>query len=210
VAALVVGIVVLVLRSGGSHHADDPTSPTSSGSTSIPTGTITAKNINVALLKKDGLCVGGCAITGTVAFTHPKWGKVTLVTTQATADGTKKADAQVSVIDAKGDSKWDYLVGPVRTFKPLAKPVDSLGHIFMTYNAGGADGIVVVGSTTDSFGMTDYSSVPLGSDPSDWRFYNAAVKDVDGKYEIVVEGDTADGKVSYTAYDWNGLEYVKG
>lgn len=203
VAAAVVAAVVFVLDSGGDGAGGGGTGSATATAASGPA-------VTVSMLKDNGLCEDGCVITGQVTFTHPKWGEVRLVSTQASKNGTQLKDGYLAVFDAHNQMRWSNTVSPVRTLKPIADPVDDLRHVFFVYNQGSSNGIIVLSSDNSSEGMTSYSSVPFGG--NDGRFTDATVAKVDGRYRITVETNNcdpscSDGTISKTTYAWDGSEY---
>lgn len=157
----------------------------------------------------------------TVEFTHPAWGPVRLLTTDA--DNNGPGPASLSVIDANGVERYRYENEAMYTFRPVGttedlpdqldfRPIDVQGHIFIDFNPGRYNGVVALRPTADGF--DDFDTLP---DPDDYdgRFYSAEVSDQegDGTYEIALSindctPSCADGTTTTTTYRWNGSDYV--
>jgi len=151
----------------------------------------------------------------TLWFVHPTWGLVKLVTDRNSEDGLTPGPASLTVTDAAGVVRFSwrhedlYWFGPAGT-SPYAdpkdqvqSPVDTLGHIFLTFDPGRYNGVIVLVPTTTGF--EDLQTLPP---PDDYqtRFYCAGVVDLghDGVYEVV-EPDFCGA----TTYRWRGTDYVK-
>jgi hypothetical protein len=162
------------------------------------------------LLRKAGACKVPCEVAAQWRFEHPAWGPVTLVTTKARGGNV---DVSIAVVDATGAVKWSHWGGgwPKLAF---AEPTrDGSGNIFLNYDPGRYNGVIVLRPTAagfDTFGTLqkpgDYSG----------RFYNAVLVDTDkdGTYEIEhsvnnCEPSCAQATVTRTVYRWNGSDYAR-
>lgn len=165
------------------------------------------------------------ASTSEVSFTHPSWGEVRLV---VEGPASPPGPATVTVYDLAGTVRWTYeneslysldLAGTGQYLPeyieadPVDGPVDDTGHIFLTFNPGRYDGVIVLSPVDDGF--EDFATLPP-SDGYDTRFYNAYAIDVngDGVYEVEsFENDCvpscAEAEATSTIYVWNGEDYVK-
>ena len=161
----------------------------------------------------------------TIWFVHPAWGLVRLVTDQNSEDGLDPGPASLTVKDASGTVRfsWEheflYSFGPAGT-TPLSSPrdqvgspVDRLGHIFLSFNPGRSNGVIVLVPTATGF--QDLATLPPHDDYQT-RFYcaNAADPDHDHVYEVIKPkscGCTAvcDPDARKYTYRWRGSDYVE-
>ena len=200
-----------------------PLSPTTSGSTSAPAPTATPSPTSVsvtpAMLLAAGACTAPCKITGQVPYTDPVAGGATLVTILNSSKGPygeNPGNAYIAAVSADGQLVWKYQL-PGSTWwalAPVPNPVDNTGHIFLNYNPGRYNGVIVLDPT--GTGFDDYGSLPPGQDPLGWRFYSATAVDPthSGTYEIKATvnncvPDCADGKQVQSFWRWNGTDYAQ-
>ncbi len=139
-------------------------------------------------------CQAQCVHTE-VEIEHPTWGAVTVLT-YLREDGT----GGIAAVDIVGNVRWEAPVGPdsaldrlgfAGDYQPtypdtprgVSGPIDALGHIFIDYNPGRFNGVVVLQPTADGF--DDFGSLAFFAD-STGGFYYAEVTDTqsDGTYEI--------------------------
>lgn len=161
-------------------------------------------------LRALGACRSRCIISSKLDFDHPTWGRCTIVTTKA-AD-TATVDANIAVVDAAGTLRWHHWGGGWPELA-LAEPArDRTGHIFLNYNPGRYNGVVILGPS--KAGFDTYDSLPP---PDDYRsrFYSSDLRDVDGDgiYEVDsaindCDPTCAEGTVNHTIYHWNGTTYA--
>lgn len=150
----------------------------------------------------------------TIRFVHPAWGLVELVTKWNSEEGTG-GRASLTVTDASGvvrfswrheDLYWFGPAGSSRFADPMddvRSPIDALGHIFLGFDPGRYNGVIVLVPTKTGF--EDLQTLPP---PDDYqtRFYCASVVDVDhdGVYEVVAPDFCED-----STYRWRGTDYLK-
>lgn len=148
--------------------------------------------------------------TGRVAMQHPTWGPVTVTTSVDRATYT----STLAVVDAAGairfrrDWEWGTEIG-------LNDPAtDASGNVFVTYNPGRYDGIIVLRPVP--YGVESFGSLPAPDDYSGagpFGYYAEAVDDNgDGLLEILqYDNDCtpscAGGTVTTTRYAWTGSGY---
>jgi hypothetical protein len=173
------------------------------------TGSPAAVPIDAALLRQEGICRQACRITAQVSFEHPAWGPVTLLTAQARDE---QRDAAIAVVDARSKVRWSHWGGAWYELAPAEPLRDSTGNVFLNYNPGRENGVIVLRPTAD--GLDDLETLP---EPGDYRapFYGAELTDTDGDgtYEIVKSSNDcdpscADGTVRRDTFRWNGQQYV--
>ncbi|GIE94457.1 hypothetical protein Ari01nite_19220 [Paractinoplanes rishiriensis] len=175
------------------------------------TGSPAAPPIDAALLRQAGVCKLACKISGRVEFRHPAWGPVTLVTTLARGD--EKRDAAIAVLDAQRKVRWSHWGGDWYVLEPAAPATDSTGHLFLNYNPGRHNGVIILRPTAGGF--EDLRTLPRPGDYSA-RFYGAEVLDADGdgRYEVETTANDcnpscAEGTVRRAVQRWNGTDYAE-
>lgn len=155
-----------------------------------------------------------------VSLDHPAWGPVRLVTRQPSSDGTERDTASISVIDARGAVRWSFEVvlyelaptgtSPNASDEAETVPIDALGHVFIDYNPGRYNGVIILRPT--SSGFNDFETLPT-ADNGTGRFYAGIAVDIDGDgvYEVALDYNdcvpTCAGGTTYrTTYRWNGRD----
>lgn len=146
--------------------------------------------------------------TGRATITHPAWGKMTLITTYKPAE--RSADLTFLVGDEvvhERTVKEQYEV-------KLASPAqDDTGNIFINYNPGRYNGVMVLRPSGENFTVLADAYDPEADVP---RFYDAKlVGPQDGRYSLEVSRNDcvpgcATGTVTRTPWTWNGSDYVPG
>jgi hypothetical protein len=129
-----------------------------------------------------------CAVVGSLHFTHPKWGQVRLEAYEKQSKSTMVVPAKQAgyrIVNASGtvlfNKKIDDQGSALYEFKVL--PYFRDGFMFISYNPGRYEGIIVLRVTTD--GISDYGS---DSFPGNYngRFYSAKVEQQpDGTFAII-------------------------
>ena len=170
-------------------------------------------------------CTDQCHVSGTVQLNHPSWGEVTLAT-YAPAEGS--GEVGMVVVDTSRKVVWEWAVEDdwYYTFQPaglqgplypisgsvVSSASDSLGHIFIDYDPGRYNGVIVLKPTVDGF--EDFNTLGERDDYAK-RFYFAETVDVDGdgQFEIVdyftdCEPSCAGADITSTIMRWNGDDYV--
>jgi serine/threonine protein kinase len=170
--------------------------------------------ITTQLLRSRAVCKQACTISGQVPFTHPVWGASTLVSTTSLDNGTPVGPANIAVIDSAGTVQWSIALANMYSLAPLPTPTDSTGHIFLNYNPGRYNGVIVLAPI--GTGMDDFQSLPLDAQPAGGAFYSATAADVDhdGQFEIDrslndCTPNCASGKQVHEIYRWTGTKYVR-
>ncbi|MEU7908589.1 hypothetical protein [Actinoplanes sp. NPDC049118] len=162
-----------------------------------------------AALKRQKVCKSACRITSEAVFVHPGWGPVVLVTTAAVKEETR--DANIAVTDQDGAIVWQHHAGDWEKLSVAAPTTDRTGNIFLTFNPGRSDGVIVLRPTYDGFDT--FGSLPAEGD-DDGTFYSATLTDADqdGAFDIeLVETDCdstcAEGRVTEALLYWTGKGY---
>ena len=148
--------------------------------------------------------------TGRVSFSHPTWGASTLVTTVLAPEW----GGFLHVVDAGGTVRWSRAVTEVfpGELRPHAPDADALGHLFVTFDPGRYDGVIVLRPVAGGF--EDFGTLPPPGEYAT-RFYSARAVDLDGdgRLEVVVQlndchPSCAEGRVTETTYAWDGTDYA--
>jgi hypothetical protein len=188
-----------------------PTPPMSTAAATSHPSSPPSVEVNAQLLRALGVCSTQCVITGEVAIEHPVWGRSTLITTAPSATETTRGTAHIALIDTAGRLRWSYTMPGMYSLAPAPKPIDATGHVFLNYNPGRYNGVIVLGAIGGGF--DDFGSLPKQDDPVGGRFYSATATDVNGTYEIDVAINNcvptcANGKLEHTIYQWTGTAYA--
>lgn len=162
-------------------------------------------------------CAVDCEVTGTIEFDHPAWGPSTLVTT---APLDTCGDVTVNVLDNEGETRWTYeeigncfsFLGPVGAGRSEGEPdhpQDANGHLFVNYNAGRSNGLIILEPTADGF--EDFDTLPS----TGGVFCDAKVVDETSDGAFVIETyandcdpSCADGTVTTEQFAFDGEDYV--
>ena len=152
------------------------------------------------------LC-SGCVVTGSIDVPNETDMRV------VTALGIDVSDraASLAVVAREGQVVWQYNTAEWSELEPLPAATDDTGNVFIRYNPGRYDGVVVLrirSGVVESFGSLP-EAVPLAYAG---RFYNANVVDVDndGLLDIAVhEGFCESSCAGDVVFRWNGSDYVE-
>jgi hypothetical protein len=183
------------------------TSPTTAASTTAPSTTTTVQRTTTTVFKPSEDATS-------ITFMHPSWGIVRLVTALDTSPGT----GSLTAVDAAGVSRWSwstqlaYLIEPYGAKGGSGGSIDARGHLFIRWNPGRYDGVIVLNPTVDGF--EDFGSLPNDTQTTG-RFYPAETGDVngDGAGDITVEKnnckpDCAGGIRTSDTYRWDGSDFA--
>ncbi|MEV6967139.1 hypothetical protein AB0M47_18725 [Hamadaea sp. NPDC051192] len=161
-------------------------------------------------LRRLGACSAACTVTGQVWFDHPAWGHSLLFTTLPKEVGV--GEAYITVIDGAGKVRWQHRAGYWYRLAPNSPARDNTGHIFLNYDPGRLNGVIILNPSPAGFDT--YQTLPAPGDYAQ-RFYSASVVDTnhDGRFEIDsalndCEPDCAGGTIHHTSYQWNGSDYI--
>jgi hypothetical protein len=196
----------------GPPTTSSPTAP-ATPMTPVATASATSANeVSPTQLATLGVCPLPCHATGQVTVEHPLWGQVSVFTVQFNEDLSSHIPARIIAIDASGRLQWQYTVEGLVQLKPAEPSRDRIDHLFLMYNPGRYDGIIVL--TPTKYGFEDFGSLPTSGETTG-RFYSSHLSDVDGDhiYEIVSEKNTCDpscanGRVEVATWAFNGKDYA--
>jgi hypothetical protein len=107
-----------------------------------------------------------------VSFDHPTWGKSTLLTTVASSN--EKRDATIAVLNSSAEVEWKHDAGAWEELKLAQPPRDKTGHLFINFNPGRYNGVIILQPTADGF--TSFKTL-LATDEFNTRFYSATLID---------------------------------
>jgi hypothetical protein len=168
--------------------------------------------INEDKLRELGVCASACVITGSIPFQHPTWGASTLLTTLSL--DTSRQESHLIVTDGANNIQFRY---DNQEFKDKLTPandgVDKAGNLFIVFNPGRYDGVVVLRPTRNGF--DNFGTLP---NPGDYnsRFYSARIVDTNGDGVFEIQQDSNDcnpscasAKVVTATFFWNGADYVQ-
>lgn len=152
-------------------------------------------------------CSSPCEVTGVAGFVHPTWGPSNLI-----SSGTEGGYYELDVVDAGGSIVWTQAFGENwYELAPHAPAVDDTGHLFVDFNPGRYNGVIVLAPTDDGF--EDFDTLPEYGDYNTRFYYAEAVDtDGDGTLEIEVSANDCDpscagGDITSTVYAWDGDDY---
>jgi hypothetical protein len=164
----------------------------------------------VTIRDAKGVCAIPCRVTSQVNFEHPVWGKSVLLTTVTSSN--EKRDATIAVLNSSGEVRWKHDAGTWEELNLAQPPRDKTGHIFINFNPGRYDGVIILQPTADGF--APFETLPAAGD-YDSRFYSATLIDsnADGVYEVDKATNNcvptcAEGTITHVIYRWNGTDYV--
>lgn len=161
-------------------------------------------------LRQLGICSVPCVITGKVSFAHPTWGSSTLLT--ALALEPSRPEAHIVAFDVTQKVRWHHSTDWLELGLAY-RSSDKSGNLFIEFNPGRYDGLVVLRPTADGF--EDFSTLPDPDVNNPGRFYGARLIETDQHGNFLIELSKndcnpycADGAVTQTVYSWNGADYV--
>jgi len=154
-------------------------------------------------------------VEGTTVIQHPAWGSTTIIVCGPMLDATDSpvSTAGVLAVDATGSVKWSWLYGDNYTFRLAEPATDASGNIFVVYNPGRYDGVMIMRPTNDSIDVlaTTYNGYQV--EPTPLYFYDTNLygPGSDGLYEIVQSnGDCVQSVTDCeTFFVWDGTTYVQ-
>jgi hypothetical protein len=148
---------------------------------------------------------------GTVVFQHPTWGWVRLVV----AHMDSPASSRIAVINGAGSALWQrsWTWPEIALNSPAT---DRTGNLFVTFNPGRYDGVIVLRPVADGF--EDFGTLPPPDRYAGSRFgYYAATTDLDGDGVLEVrQGQNicfpscAGAPQGENIYRWTGSSYSPG
>jgi hypothetical protein len=151
-------------------------------------------------------------VTEQRTVTHPKLGQVVVGLARPSGTGT----GCIAAVDGTGAELLVQKVGVYEDALDFADPItDSTNNVFITYNPGRYNGVVVL--VPDEDGFADIGWDQSGEYQSTTNaFYYAELEGPgsDGRYAITQYGNDcepscADGAISEKTLRWNGSQYVE-
>ncbi len=155
----------------------------------------------------------GCHISGRASFTHPTWGRVTLVVAMSD-DGMGTRVSDLIVFNDQHRVVWrkDYQSGWDEG--SVANPaMDSTGNLFVNFNPGRYNGVIILRPVPGGF--KDFATLPDTDSGYAERFYSARLVYDSATNTYTVRSEIndctpscADGTIHVTLYHFNGQDYV--
>lgn len=216
--ALIVAALAAVAAGCDSTPPSPPAPATGAVSVAPPTDTpVAAPTLQPIELRQLRLCATECAVTGSIAFQHPAWGPAWLMTLKTGGaelnDPAESYETSLIVVDADRRIRWRWTGGDWFELRPSEPPTDDTGHLFVHYNPGRYDGVLILAPTPSGF--EDFGSLPGKDDLPTSKFYGGRTvdRDGDGTFEIRVELNNctptcAEGEYVTEFFGWNGSDYV--
>ncbi|MET9624735.1 MULTISPECIES: hypothetical protein [unclassified Streptomyces] len=145
---------------------------------------------------------------------HPSLGTVRVFLVRRTT--YKPAFGCVAAVTGSGRTLATTDVDIYEKSLKFADPVtDSTKNIFVTYNPGRYDGVLVLVPKADGFEDVDWSDATIYYRGGRYAFYNAGLvgPGKDGRYELFVLSNScnpscAEAAISKQTLRWNGRDYV--
>jgi len=155
------------------------------------------------------------SVTGTTLIDHPAWGPTTIVVCGPT--DTPIQDAGILAVDSTGSARWSTESSDNHVTYKLADPAtDASGNIFIVYNPGRYDGVMILHPTSESIEVLADSYASYQEQASPLFFYYAKLvgPGTDGLYQIEqFDNDCvpscAEASPTSSMYAWNGTTYVE-
>ncbi|MGU3292409.1 hypothetical protein [Williamsia sp. M5A3_1d] len=151
----------------------------------------------------------GMKVAGSGDITHPSWGPTRVFA--MIGNGLGPQDACLIAVDGNNRVRWSFVDGNGESRWGVASPAtDSTGNLFVTYNPGRYDGVIVLHPTASGF-------APIGTTYSDgpFRYYHAELQGpgASGQYTIKQSNNDcnpacANGTITSKILRWNGTDYV--
>ncbi|MFI5841604.1 hypothetical protein ACIA8K_18040 [Catenuloplanes sp. NPDC051500] len=212
VAALA-ALVTTVALTACAAPPGEPQAPPSTGVSAAAPRSSTAPVFAANDYRQLGLCTIDCTTTGILPFDHPQWGPTWLLTFQG--GGPSATVPHESGLLAVGDDRtvhWSRPGGDWTEIHPAEPATDRTGHLFVLYNPGRYDGLLVLAPTRAGF--DDFGSLPDEAELPTSRFYSVTPVDTDNDGIIEIRQDLntctpncAEGTVETTVLRWTGSDY---
>ena len=158
-----------------------------SSATPIPTSSkglppVAAPTLQPIELRQLLICSHDCAVTGSVRVNHPSWGTIWILTAK-TGGIEEKApwlsyESVVVAIDGARSVRWKRMGGDWGILQPAAPETDHTGNIFLKYNAGRDNGLLILTPTKN--GIDDLGTIPSDPELTAPRFDSSQLIDIDG------------------------------
>lgn len=154
------------------------------------------------------LCESSCAVTGQAPIEHPAWGQVRIVT--LLPEQVNSGPGYIAAVDDADRILWSAETDRMYELKPAATAQDATGNVFLNFNPGRYNGVIVLKPTEQGFDDLD----TLPSDTYQKRFYYAvAVGHPEGEaviwhYSNSCDPSCAEGTTTKEQFRWDGSDYV--
>lgn len=171
----------------------------------MPTAPVTAQPQETL----SDLCGPTCSVSGVAFVEHPTWGQIRVVT--MLTEGVISGTGTIAAVDVNDEVVlWSAKTGEMHTLAPAEPSQDTTGNVFIYYDPGRYNGVIVLRPTAEGF--DDLQTLP-GENPGG-RFYYAVVQgeaeDEVSIWKYTNDGvpDYATGTVTKERFVWNGTDYV--
>ncbi|WP_033344980.1 hypothetical protein [Catenuloplanes japonicus] len=158
-----------------------------------------------------GICQTDCRSTGAIPVAHPDWGSIWLLS--YTSGSTEwENESGLLAIGPADRVLWRWKGGDWFTLEPASPASDRTGHLFLRYNPGRYDGLLVLAPTAGGF--EDFGTLPSEAELPTSRFYSVVLVDGDGDGIFDIREDIndcdpncAEGSYESVLHRWNGSDY---
>lgn len=154
------------------------------------------------------LCGPSCSVSGVASVEHPTWGQIRVVTmlTERVLEGT----GTIAAVNDDEVVLWSVQTSEMLTMSPAATDQDATGNVFINYDPGRYNGVIVLRPTAEGF--DDLQTLP-GEQPGGRFYYAAPVGEPEDEVSIwqyTNDGipDYATGTVTKEQFVWDGTDYV--
>jgi len=210
-------IAAAVIAVGVAGCSDDTTSGGTPPATTSPSDPVTGGALLPAA-DQQRLCqseLGATGANGATQVDHTAWGPTTVIACGPTAGSGPDEQAGVLVVDRSGEVRWvQPFTAGYYEFAMADPGVDASGNVFITYNPGRLDGVIILRPTPTGFEVLAGFGTD-GSPTTTLDFYSAALQGPGstGLYEVEVtsddcEPDCASGTKDTQVFTWDGTTYV--
>jgi len=164
-----------------------------------------------------GLCPTVCTLRDTAVFDHPSWNgaRLQLLGTDPFQNEYMSTptygSSQLVALDGQGRVRWHNPIDAMYDLHFPEPAVDSTGHLFVNYDPGRYNGVIVLAPTANGF--DSFQTLLLDGDYSS-RFYYADLLGPDastGQYVIAkhtCDTSCAPGPETDVYYRWDGTDYI--
>lgn len=157
----------------------------------------------------DELCDSVCGVEGEVEVEHPTWGRVRIITLLP-GEEDRPGFGYIAAIDDADKVLWSTKTYRMYYLAPAATAQDATGNVFLDYNPGRYNGVIVLRPTAQGF--DDLGTIP--TETGKHRFYYASTGEgQDGQVVIWQFGNDCDpscaqGTITKVKLEWDGNDYA--
>lgn len=182
----------------------------------MPPPTDPASTVDVDMVATcQGMAGADTVVTDLVTVNHPTWGPIRVVSCGPVVGGDPTQQVGLFAVDRAGNMVWSTGAINEMSYKfELADPaVDASGNIFVMYNPGRYDGVMILRPTPKDIQVLAGTFSQYNDAPLNFYFASLSGPGIDGLYQIEQYAndcvpDCASGTESSQTYVWNGKTYV--